>query len=200
MTCLREALRRRQGTQLADFFSSLLIRHLTFLEQLVHEHVPHFGIAIELHGFGVVFHRALALAADGVEFGDAVVGAGIFFVAVGFGLSALVGTFVEEDTKNIKVDHVYQGVEDKLEAFQHILKDLNVRAEECMFMGDDVIDLPPMRRAGLAVTVPHAMPLVKEYAHYITTREAGHGAVRELCELIMKAQGTFDGQMAKFLK
>ena len=134
---------------------------------------------------------------DGIGWG---VFAGIFFVAVGFGLSALVGTFVEEDTKNIKVDHVYQGVEDKLEAFQHILKDLNVRAEECMFMGDDVIDLPPMRRAGLAVTVPHAMPLVKEYAHYITTREAGHGAVRELCELIMKAQGTFDGQMAKFLK
>lgn len=67
-------------------------------------------------------------------------------------------------------------------------------------MGDDVVDLPPMRRSGFAVTVPHAMPLVKQYAHYVTERQAGFGAVRELCELIMKAQGTFDGQMAQFLK
>ena len=107
---------------------------------------------------------------------------------------------VSKRAENIKIANVYQGVEDKLEAFNAILKDLNVLAEECMFMGDDVIDIPPMRRAGLAVTVPHAMPLVKDYAQYITTREAGHGAVRELCELLMKAQGTFDGQMAKFLK
>ena len=67
-------------------------------------------------------------------------------------------------------------------------------------MGDDVIDIPPMRRAGLGVTVPHAMPLVKEYAHYTTERQAGFGAVREVCELIMKAQGTFDAQMAPYLK
>lgn len=107
---------------------------------------------------------------------------------------------VSKRAENIKIEHVYQGVEDKLEAFNEIIKDLNVLPEECMFMGDDVIDIPPMRRAGLAVTVPHAMPLVKDYAHYVTSREAGHGAVRELCELIMKAQGSFDAQMAQFLK
>ena len=67
-------------------------------------------------------------------------------------------------------------------------------------MGDDVVDLPPMRRSGLAITVPHAMPLVKQYSHYVTERQAGFGAVREVCELIMKAQGSFDAQMAKYLE
>jgi 3-deoxy-D-manno-octulosonate 8-phosphate phosphatase (KDO 8-P phosphatase) len=155
---------------------------------------------------GVMTNGGLMLGDDGLEYKN-------FHSQDGLGLKLLGNTgirmaivtgrtskVVAKRAENIKIAHVYQGVEDKLEAFQHILKDLNVSAEECVFMGDDVIDLPPMRRAGLAVTVPHAMPLVKEYAHYITTREAGHGAVRELCELLMKAQGTFDGQMAQFLK
>ena len=63
----------------------------------------------------------------------------------------------------------------------------------------DVVDLPPMRRCGLAITVPHAMPLVKQHAHYTTERQAGHGAVREICELLMKAKGTVDAQMAQYL-
>jgi len=155
---------------------------------------------------GVMTNGGLMLGDDGLEYKN-------FHSQDGLGLKLLHNTGIQmaivtgrssnvvtKRAENIKITHIYQGVEDKLEAFNKILKDLNVTAEECMFMGDDVIDLPPMRRAGLAVTVPHAMPLVKEYAHYITTREAGHGAVRELCELLMKAQGTFDGQMAKFLK
>lgn len=102
--------------------------------------------------------------------------------------------------ENLGISVIYQGAEDKLSAFYAAAKDLNVPPEECAFMGDDVIDIPPMRRCGLAVTVPHGMPLVKQYAHYITAREAGHGAVRELCELLMKAQGTFDAQMAVYLR
>jgi len=102
--------------------------------------------------------------------------------------------------QNIGITDIHQGIEDKLEAFDAILKAHGLSYEQAAFMGDDVIDLPPIRRARLGVTVPHAMPLVKEHAHYVTERQAGHGAVRELCELIMKAQGTFDGQMAQFLK
>lgn len=155
---------------------------------------------------GVMTNGGLMLGDDGLEYKN-------FHSQDGLGLKLLHNTGIQmaivtgrtsnvvtKRAENIKITNIYQGVHDKLEAFNAILKDLNVTAEECMFMGDDVIDLPPMRRAGLAVAVPHAMPLVKEYAHYITTREAGHGAVRELCELLMKAQGTFDGQMAKFLK
>lgn len=102
--------------------------------------------------------------------------------------------------ENTGIAHFYQGVEDKLEAFVELTKSLNISSEECAFMGDDVVDLPPMRKSGFAITVPHAMPLVKQYAHYITTLQAGRGAVREVCEFIMRAQGTYDAQMARYLQ
>src|SRR5690606_25193042 len=98
------------------------------------------------------------------------------------------------------IAHFYQGVEDKLEAFEDLVRKMNVSPDEFAIMGDDVVDLPPMRRAGLAIAVPSATPLVKQYAHYTTQAQAGRGAVREVCELLMKAQGTFDAQMAQFLK
>lgn len=155
---------------------------------------------------GVMTNGALGLDDAGLEFKA-------FHSHDGLGLKLLRNTgirmgivtgrcsdVVTKRAENVKIQHVYQGVEDKLEAFQQLLNEMQVSAEECVFMGDDVIDIPPMRRCGLAVTVPHAMPLVKEYAHYITQREAGFGAIRELCELIMKAQGTFQGQMEQFLR
>lgn len=98
------------------------------------------------------------------------------------------------------VAHFYQGVEDKLEAFEDLLRKTGLLPEQCAFMGDDVVDLPPMRRCGLALTVPGAHALTKQHAHYITTREAGHGAVREVCELLMQAQSTYDAQMAQYLR
>jgi 3-deoxy-D-manno-octulosonate 8-phosphate phosphatase (KDO 8-P phosphatase) len=69
-----------------------------------------------------------------------------------------------------------------------------------LILGDDVVDLPPMRRCGLAVTVPASPALVKQHAHFVTSREAGRGAAREVCELIMQAQGTYDAQMAQYLR
>ncbi len=155
---------------------------------------------------GVMTNGGLMLGDDGLEYKN-------FHSQDGLGLKLLRNTGIEmaiitgrtsnvvvKRAENIKIKHIYQGVEDKLEAFEQLLKDFKVSPDECAFMGDDVVDLPPMRRCGLSVTVPHAMPLVKRYAHYITAREAGHGAVRELCELIMQAQNTFDAQMAVFLK
>jgi 3-deoxy-D-manno-octulosonate 8-phosphate phosphatase (KDO 8-P phosphatase) len=66
-------------------------------------------------------------------------------------------------------------------------------------MGDDVIDLPVLRRCGLAVTVPDAPALVRQHAHYVTAAEGGHGAVREACELIMRGQNTLGAQLAHYL-
>jgi 3-deoxy-D-manno-octulosonate 8-phosphate phosphatase (KDO 8-P phosphatase) len=102
--------------------------------------------------------------------------------------------------ENTGIEHFYQGVENKLDAFNTLVAKLGLAPEEFAFMGDDVVDLPPMRRCGLAIAVPAATPLIKEYAHYITTNRAGFGAVREVCELIMHAQGTYDAQMAQYLK
>ncbi len=94
----------------------------------------------------------------------------------------------------------YQGVDDKLEAFNDLIKKLNVKPEETAFMGDDVVDLPPIIRCGLGICVPAAPLIVKENSHYITSNSGGNGAVREVCELIMQAQGTFDAQVAIYLK
>ena len=155
---------------------------------------------------GVLTNGGLMLGDDGLEYK-------VFHSQDGLGMKMLRNTgirmayitgrksnVVVKRAENTGVTILYQGIDDKLEAFNDLLEKQGVSAEECLFMGDDVIDIPPMRRAGLAITVPHAMPLVKEYAHYTTERQAGFGAVREVCELLMKAQGTFDAQMAPYLK
>ncbi|MDD5240415.1 MAG: 3-deoxy-manno-octulosonate-8-phosphatase KdsC [Sulfuricella sp.] len=100
---------------------------------------------------------------------------------------------------NLGVIHLYQGAEDKLAAFLDLLKKTGVDPSECAYMGDDVIDLPVMRRCGLATCVPAAPALVKQHAHYVADLPGGDGAVRELCELIMQAQGTFEAQLAPYL-
>jgi 3-deoxy-D-manno-octulosonate 8-phosphate phosphatase (KDO 8-P phosphatase) len=101
---------------------------------------------------------------------------------------------------NLGVTHLYQGSEDKLTAFLDVLEKSGLDPAECAYMGDDVVDLPVMRRCGLAVCVPAAPALVKQHSHYITQLPGGGGAVRELCEMIMQAQGTFEAQMAPYLK
>lgn len=106
---------------------------------------------------------------------------------------------VELRAKNLGITHLYQGVEKKWEAMQTLLDTLKLKPEVAAFMGDDVVDLPVMRRVALAVTVPSAPQAVRDHAHYLTQREGGHGAVRETCELIMSAQGTLDAQLAPYL-
>lgn len=101
---------------------------------------------------------------------------------------------------NLGVTHLYQGVEDKLVAFLELLGKCGLEPEECAYMGDDVVDLPVMRRCGLAVCVPAAPALVKQHANHVTQLGGGHGAVREMCEMIMQAQETFDTQLAPYLK
>jgi 3-deoxy-D-manno-octulosonate 8-phosphate phosphatase (KDO 8-P phosphatase) len=94
---------------------------------------------------------------------------------------------------------VYQGVEKKWDAMQDLLGKLQLAPGQAAFMGDDVVDLPAMTRVGLAITVPQASPAVKDRAHYTTKHGGGHGAVREVCELIMSAQGTLNTQLAPYL-
>lgn len=98
------------------------------------------------------------------------------------------------------IQHCYQGVEDKGMVFDDLVKELGILPEEAAYMGDDLVDIPPMRKCGLAITVPTAQSPVKDYAHYVTTHQAGKGAVREVCELIMKAQDTFDTLTRKYFE
>jgi 3-deoxy-D-manno-octulosonate 8-phosphate phosphatase (KDO 8-P phosphatase) len=107
---------------------------------------------------------------------------------------------VELRARNLGISRLYQGVEDKLAAMQSLLAELKLAPEAAAFMGDDVVDLPVMRRVGLALSVPAAPQVVRDHAHYVSQREAGYGAVREVCELILAAQGTLDAQLAPYLR
>ena len=107
---------------------------------------------------------------------------------------------VELRARNLGIAHLHQGVDDKLDAMQKLLARLQLPPTAAAFMGDDVVDLPVMRHVGLSISVPDAPQAVRDRAHYVTLRSGGHGAVREICELVMSAQGTLDSQLAHYLK
>lgn len=106
---------------------------------------------------------------------------------------------VEHRMANLGVEHVYQGQEEKLPAFEKLISELGFQAHETAYVGDDVIDLPILLRAGFAVAVADAHPLVRQHAHWQTPNAGGKGAVRDICELIMEAQGTLDTIMQRYL-
>jgi len=100
---------------------------------------------------------------------------------------------------SLGVKHVYQGQKDKLPAYLELIAKLGLAADQVAYVGDDVVDLPVMCRVGFAVTVPEAHALVCQHAHYQTTVAGGRGAAREVCELIMAAQGNLDGALQQYL-
>jgi len=155
---------------------------------------------------GVMTDGSLYLADDGQEFKafNSLDGHGMKMLKrSGVELAIITGRssqLVALRAINLGVTHLYQGSEDKLTAFLELLEKTGHDPAECAYMGDDVVDLPVMRRCGLAVCVPAAPALVKQHSHYITQLPGGGGAVREVCELIMQAQGTFEMQLAPYLK
>lgn len=86
----------------------------------------------------------------------------------------------------------------KLEVYERVIKKFKVKDENVCFIGDDIIDLPIMKRAGLSAAPQNAVEEVKKIAHYITKKEGGKGAVRELIELILKSQGLWDKLIAAY--
>lgn len=107
---------------------------------------------------------------------------------------------VELRAENLGVRYVFQGVSDKLAVFEQLLKRLRLNATAAAAMGDDLPDLPVLRRCGLAACVPEAPAVVRSHSHYVADRPGGGGAVREVCELVMAAQGTLETGMQEFLK
>ena len=93
--------------------------------------------------------------------------------------------------RDLKLDHVHQGIQDKLTVFRQILKHEALTSSEASFVGDDVIDLPVMWNCGFAIAVANARDEVKRDAHYVTKHEGGNGALRDAIEFILKAQGNW---------
>jgi len=100
--------------------------------------------------------------------------------------------------RSLGVARIVQGAEDKLTPWEALRSELGLPAAACAHVGDDLPDVAVFVRCGLAVAVPHAPPSVRARAHFVTERDGGKGAVRELCELILAAQGILDPQHAAF--
>jgi len=96
---------------------------------------------------------------------------------------------LERRSQDLKISHLYQGSSNKLEAFKEIVKKCNLKPFQIAYMGDDWLDLVILKRVGLAVAPANAVREVQEMVHYTTEQSGGHGAVRELCDLILEGMG-----------
>jgi len=99
----------------------------------------------------------------------------------------------------LDIDHLIQGADDKLGAYVDLRQRLGLDDEHVCYMGDDLPDLPVLRRCGLALSPPDAVDEVRSEVHFVTRTRGGKGAVREACELIMQAQGTWQTRVGQYL-
>jgi 3-deoxy-D-manno-octulosonate 8-phosphate phosphatase (KDO 8-P phosphatase) len=106
---------------------------------------------------------------------------------------------VARRASDLKLDYVYQGVDDKRSCFLGIVKKAGLTPQQAAFVGDDVIDLPAMRAGGLAIAVKNARAEVKEEAHYVTTHAGGDGGLRDAIEFILKAQKKWKSVIEEYI-
>ena len=112
----------------------------------------------------------------------------------GFNLAVITGRqskIVENRMTALGVTHIYQGVDNKFEPYEALLALYGVTPEEVSYIGDDIVDLPVMNVVGLAVSVADGHPYVRQHAHFVTTLNGGHGALRELTDLLLLSQNKF---------
>lgn len=115
-------------------------------------------------------------------------------------ISARKSGIVAKRAADLGILHLFQGVHDKLTAFEQLLAQTGVAADACGFVGDDVIDLPILTRVGFAASVPNGHAEVKSRVHYVTEAGGGRGAARELCDFILRAQGNYEAALALYLR
>jgi 3-deoxy-D-manno-octulosonate 8-phosphate phosphatase (KDO 8-P phosphatase) len=118
-------------------------------------------------------------------------------VAVGI-ITARQSSLLAHRARDLNIQHLFQGRKEKFPAYRELCEELDLNSDEVAFVGDDVVDLPIMLDVGLAVTVPQGHKLVKHHAHWSTMNEGGNGAARDICELIMHAQDSYDKVMQQF--
>ena len=162
--------------------------------------------------------RLLLLDVDGVltdgglRYDDGGGEAKTFHVHDGHGLKLLQGQgipvgivtsrqspLVQRRARELGLAHLRQGCADKRTALEALLAETGLAADAVAYVGDDVIDLPAMRRVGLAIAVADAHPELRARAHWTTGRPGGRGAVREVCDLLLAAQGRLDAALAPYL-
>jgi len=149
-------------------------------------------------GFGL--HSQNMIEAKGFNAHD---GAAFSLARLGGIKSGLITKRISETValraRDLKLELVYQGIQDKLTCFESILQKENLKAWEAAFAGDDVIDLPVMRNCGLAIAVANARREVKAEAHMVTEHAGGDGAARDAIEFILKAQGSWKRVVSEYI-
>lgn len=154
---------------------------------------------------GVLTDGRLYFMPDGTEFKsfNTLDGHGIkMLIASGVETAIISGRsspLVERRAANLGIQHLIQGREDKLTALAELREKVPLELEQIAFLGDDLPDLPVMRRVGLGMAVATANDFVREQAHGVTLNAGGAGAAREFCEFIMHAQGTLHSAQAEYL-
>ena len=119
----------------------------------------------------------------------------------GIGVAILTGrtsAVVEHRARDLKITEVYQGALNKKEIFRQILQKNLLSPDQIAYMGDDLVDIPVLKMVGFSVTVADAMELVKKFVDYVTANKGGDGAVREICEMLLVAQGFWPEVAARY--
>jgi len=106
---------------------------------------------------------------------------------------------VERRAQGLGIQHLYQGREDKMVVLDELLGELGLSYEQVAYLGDDLPDLPVIRRVGLGMAVANANDFVRQHAHGVTQARGGEGAAREFCELILQAQDNLEAAQAAYL-
>ena len=139
---------------------------------------------------------------DELKFFDVQDGAGlIFWHRAGLKsaiITARTSRLMKRRAKEMRVDVLVQGALMKLPAYERLLKRWRLADEQVCCIGDDLMELPLLRRVGLAVAVPNAVEEVRQICHYITQRPGGRGAVREVIDQILKAKGLWDSVIDRY--
>ncbi len=154
---------------------------------------------------GVLTDGRLILGDQGEEFKSFYTQDGqglVMLLNAGFELAIITGRqsqIVELRMRELGIKHVYQGCSDKLAVFEKILTDTGLSANQAAYMGDDLPDLPVIKRVGLGITVADAHPFIRQQADLCTQKRGGRGAVREICDLVMDAQGLLEGFQRQYL-
>lgn len=124
-------------------------------------------------------------------------------MAAGITVAVITGRrspLTEKRMTDLGIPHLMQGREDKRQALDELVRDMNIQPDEIAYMGDDLPDLPALRFAGLGITVPNGYWLVRQHADYCTSAAGGSGAVREACDLILTAQNKLEAALACYLE
>lgn len=141
---------------------------------------------------------------DAIKFFNARDGHGIKLMRRGGLMVGILSGREDAATKHraneLSLDFVYEGEKNKIEAFDRLLQEHSLTDRECLYVGDDVVDIPVMKRCGLGVAVADAAPEVLEAADRRTALPGGHGAVREVAEWLLVEQGKWAGLMSRYLE